>query len=127
MSGSNTAGSTATGKPFTKGDPRINRKGRPKSFDALRALAQQIAHEPITEVNGHMATTAEMILRKWASSPNPLLQRGFIEIAFGKVPDKIELSGIDGGRIKIEAYDYNNAIAVITARPGPDSETPSEG
>ncbi len=30
---------------FTKGDPRINRNGRPKSFDALRALAQEIAHE----------------------------------------------------------------------------------
>lgn len=26
-------------KPFQKGDKRINRKGRPKSFDALRALA----------------------------------------------------------------------------------------
>jgi len=114
-------------KPFVKGDPRINRKGRPKSFDALRALAQSIAHEPITEVNGHKATVAEMILRKWATSGNPQLQRAFIEIAFGKVPDKIELSGIDGGRLKIEPYDYNNAIAVITAGPGSDSETPSEG
>jgi hypothetical protein len=65
MNRSNTADNTATGKPFTKGDPRINRKGRPKSFDALRVLAQEIAHEPITVVNGHRATVAEMILRKW--------------------------------------------------------------
>ena len=72
---------------FKSGDPRINRKGRPKSFDALRELAQQIAHEKITEVNGHGATVAEMILRKWATSNNPQLQRAFIEVAFGKVPD----------------------------------------
>jgi hypothetical protein len=114
-------------KPFKKGDVRINRRGRPKSFDALRELAQSIAHEKITEVNGHGATVAEMILRKWASSPNPILQRAFIETAFGKVPDKLELTGADGGRLKIEAYEYNNAIAVITAGPGHDSETPSEG
>jgi len=30
---------------FTKGDPRINRNGRPKSFDGLRTLARQIALE----------------------------------------------------------------------------------
>jgi len=80
-------------KPFTKGDPRINRKGRPKSFDALRELAQQIAHEeaksggaPVV-VGGHKATVAEMILRQWAASKNPQLQRAFIEVAFGKVPE----------------------------------------
>ena len=94
MSGSNTAGNTATGRPFVKGDPRINRKGRPKSFDALRALAQQIAHEPTDKVeNGHKVTVAEKILRQWADSRNPQLQRAFIEVAFGKVPDKIEMSG----------------------------------
>lgn len=99
MAGSNTAENSrkATGKPFTKGDPRINRKGRPKSFDALRELAQQIAHEeaksggaPVV-VGGHKATVAEMILRQWAASKNPQLQRAFIEVAFGKVPDKTEI------------------------------------
>jgi hypothetical protein len=85
-------------KPFRKGDPRINRKGRPKSFDALRELAQQIAHEealssgqPVV-INGHTATVAEMILRQWAASKNPQLARAFIEIAFGKVPDNIDIN-----------------------------------
>src|SRR3990172_11609286 len=86
-----------TGKGLRKGDPRINSKGRPRSFDALRTLAQQIAHEearsggaPVV-VEGHKATVAEMILRQWAASKNPQLQRAFIEIAFGKVPDTLEL------------------------------------
>lgn len=86
-------------KPFKKGDPRINRKGRPKNFDALRALTQQIAHEvPETKgkplvIDGHRVTVTEAILRKWASSKDPRLQRAFMEYAYGKVPDKHEVSG----------------------------------
>lgn len=85
-------------KPFTKGDARINRKGRPRNFDALRELAQQIAHEealasgqPVV-INGHVVTVAEAIMRQWAQSKNYQLQKGFIEIAFGKVPDNIDIT-----------------------------------
>ena len=86
---------------FQSGDPRINRKGRPKSFDALRELAQQIAHEPTQiVVDGHKVTVAEAILRQWAQSKNPQLQRAFIEVAFGKVPDKLDLT-TDGEKITI--------------------------
>ena len=83
----------ATSGSFKKGDPRINRKGRPKSFDALRELAQQIAQESTgLVVNGKTITVIEAILRQWAQSKNPQLQRAFIEVAFGKVPDNIELN-----------------------------------
>ena len=77
---------------FQSGDPRINRKGRPKSFDGLRELAQLIGHEAVS-VGDKKLTVTEAILRQWAQSKNPILQRAFIEIAFGKVPDKVDLSG----------------------------------
>ena len=97
-------------KPFVKNDPRINRKGRPRSFDALRDLAQAIAHEeaksggqPVV-VEGHKATVAEMILRQWAASKNPQLQRAFIEVAFGKVPDNVDVK--NSGAIELRViYD----------------------
>ena len=94
-------------KPFVKGDPRINRKGRPRSFDALRELAQEIAHETAKSggaevvIEGHKVTVSEAILRGWAMSKNPQLQRAFIEVAFGKVPDITQLIG-----------DKNNAIII---------------
>mgnify|MGYP001616783427 FL=1 len=76
---------------FQKGDKRINRKGRPRSFDGLRELAQQIAHEAVM-IGDHKFTVTEAILRQWAQSKNPQLQKGFLEIAFGKVPDNMELN-----------------------------------
>ena len=57
---------------FDKRKAAINRKGRPKTFDALRTLAQQIAHEAAQNggqplvINGHTVTVAEAILRQWA-------------------------------------------------------------
>lgn len=77
------------GKGFDKHPERINRNGRPRSFDQLRKLAQQIAHERIAD--GSTITAAEAILRQMAHD-NP---ERFIEIAFGKVPDQSENFNID--------------------------------
>ena len=102
-------------KPFKPGDKRINRKGRPKSFDALRTLTQQIAHEvartttgePLTSASGHAITVVEAILRQWAHSKNPALQIKFMEICFGKVPDRVEVGG-----------KTDDAIPIIVVAPG---------
>lgn len=100
MAGSNTAAKQPPeGKPFVKGDPRINRSGRPKSFDQLRSLAQEIAHEvaiskekPVV-INGKTVTVTEVIMRQWAQSKNPRLQQKFIEVAYGKTPEQVLLTG----------------------------------
>ncbi len=75
------------GVPFAKGeDPRRNLNGRPRSFDAVRALAQKLAREKAA--SGELVITD--LLRSWIDSPEPSLQRAFMEYAFGKVPDKLE-------------------------------------
>ncbi len=96
---------------FQKGDKRINRKGRPKSFDALRDLAQFIGHEKVEikgkdgQPTGDVMSVTEAILRSWAHSKNPQLQKAFMEIAYGKVPDRTELTGADGGAVTVRFID----------------------
>jgi hypothetical protein len=78
---------------FKKGDPRINRKGRPKDFLGLRALAQAIAVEKIaSKDNTVVMSRVELILRNWAASGNDKLVRAFIETAYGKVPDALDVT-----------------------------------
>ena len=85
-------------KPFKKGDPRINRNGRPKSFDALRKLAQQLSSEVAKDKSGqeiirdgHKVTVAELLLVQMMSDKKQ--RKEFLEIAFGKVPNEINLGG----------------------------------
>lgn len=117
MTGSYTATKQpATGRPFTKGDARINRKGRPKTFDALRTLAQQIAHETAkvggveVVVDGHLVTVTEAILRQWASSKDPRLQLAFMEFAYGKPPASVSHTGSGAGTIPVRFIDYRTGL-----------------
>lgn len=100
------------GKPpkhsqFTKGDKRINKDGRPKDSVGLSALARRIAHEPALKKNGapvigqdgKPVTKIEAILLQWAQDPKH--QTDFVERGFGKVPQQQQLTGEDGGPIRI--------------------------
>ena len=79
-------------KPFTKGDKRINRKGRPKSFDALRKLAQSIAAEELQSTDGDVITRIEALLRVMSTSRNPADRKTFLEYAFGKPKEEVDVT-----------------------------------
>lgn len=100
---------------FDKRPAAINRKGRPKTFDAARELAQAIAHEVAKSggedvvIDGHRVTVIEAIMRQWATSKVPALQQAFVEYAIGKPPTKTEVSGPDGGPLALMLTWGDNA------------------
>jgi len=86
---------------FKKGhDPRRNLTGRPKSFTEFRKLVQSIMAETVEvkfRKNGKTLrmTAAEAMVRHAVRSKDPALHRLAFEYAFGKVPDKIEATGLE--------------------------------
>jgi len=105
----------------------INRKGRPKTFDALRAEAIKIAGEVLTSPDGAQSISRiNVILMDWALSKDVRKQQLLVEYAFGKVPNREEISGPDGKAIEIKTTDYRIAIAPLAPRPVGDSNAPGE-
>ena len=53
--------------------------------------------------NGHKKTTrmtaAEAIVRHWCKSRDPAMHRLLCEYAYGKVPDRIEATGLESSEI----------------------------
>jgi hypothetical protein len=103
------------GRPFEPGDKRINRTGRPKTFDELRRTADMIASEMVPGPNGEMISRGELLLRSWIKSKNPLLQRAFIEYWVGKVPDRIDAT-----------LEPRTVLRLYYAHERPDLRPPSE-
>ncbi len=97
--------------PFGKGpDPRRNLKGRPRSFDQARALAQAISHELLTK-DGKKVTVAEAVLRSLALSKEPQALKIFLEYAFGPPPTKSEITGLETKPVLILHYAHERQNA----------------
>ena len=109
---------------FDKRKHAINRNGRPKTFDAVRTLAQQIAHETAKAggsevvIDGHRVTVTEAILRQWATSKDARLQQAFMEWAYGKPPQEVKHQGSDGGPVVLRV-EYVNKRADNNATDTP--------
>ena len=111
---------------FTKADARINRKGRPKSFDAWRSLTVEVLREPAKDKNGneiiidgHIATNAEMIARTWLKDPKR--QLSLIEAAYGKVPQPVDI--LAEGKLQVEVNYTQSKIGSSGVSSEPTDNT----
>lgn len=79
-------------KPFTQDDPRINRNGRPRDYEALRKLVRAVGYEDVdVHEDGTPMTLIESIVRDWMTSKSFRKQLAAIQYGFGKVPEKLEV------------------------------------
>ena len=85
--------------PFTKGDKRINRRGRITNFAKLRKLAQEVGNEVIDE--NEAITRFAALLRVMSSSRNPADRMGFLAYAVGKPKDEVDVNQTGEVVIKI--------------------------
>lgn len=81
------------GKPFEKGDKRINRKGRPKTHDKLRELIQKLAWEE-SETKPEW-TRLELLLRAMLTSKSATDRENILRHGWGDVPKELIISGKD--------------------------------
>lgn len=125
------------GKPFVKGDKRINRKGRPKTFDKLRAMVQETLNGDlkIKKPTGETVETTRLrlMLESMTTGGNPADHRLLLEYGFGKVKEEVDITHTWKERAREAGYDpeeierqARSAVAGIVA--GSDSgDAPESG
>lgn len=97
---------------FTKNDPRINRKGRPRTMDSLKRLILAELTRPATDANGdpikikgregEEITTVQAVVIQGIHSKDWRRIEYVLNVAYGKVPDVHELTGKDGDKVVFE-------------------------
>lgn len=89
------------GKPFVKGDPRINRSGRRKGTEDIRAALRRIGSELVegTNVTKHDAILLNII--DGAVAGNEQKQRYYLEYYYGKPVQPVDVDASIG----VAAFD----------------------
>ena len=87
--------------PFKKGDPNINRKGRPKTLKGLRKLIQKIGAEDYE--NNPEWTNIETLLRAMMRSKNSADHIGILKYGWGEPAQTSSLLNIDLSKLSDES------------------------
>lgn len=101
-------------------EPSVIYRRRDKSPKVAAVLEAQ---------RGELVDLAEVGLKKLVMDGN-VTAMIWITKTLGKsrgYVERQEVTGADGGNIRVEAFDYGTAVAAIAARPERDSDAPGEG
>lgn len=114
--------------PFKKGDPKINRKGRPKLGQSIAERFRDALAEPLDKANGYskLDSMIDSIVTKALQGNQDAIEY-CIARGYGKMIDRLEAMNLN------KNYDFSNLSledrmklleAIKSARPSVHSDNP---